>query len=118
MRSRGGREGNAPAGGSGPLRPLRRAPAPLADARTPGSAVPPPRSDAGPVTSRPSALPHPVRARCGSCWCFAEREAGRRRLGGEDTAVVPVVKQNMECVSLLTEHSQMNSIDNSLKISS
>ncbi|XP_057226718.1 small integral membrane protein 19 isoform X1 [Malurus melanocephalus] len=37
---------------------------------------------------------------------------------GQNIAVVPVWKQNMECVSLLTEGSQMNSIYSSLKISS
>ncbi|XP_066042319.1 small integral membrane protein 19 isoform X1 [Chamaea fasciata] len=37
---------------------------------------------------------------------------------GQNIAVLPVWKQNMECVSLLTEGSQMNSIYSSSKISS
>ncbi|KAL9851772.1 small integral membrane protein 19 isoform 1-T1 [Geothlypis trichas] len=37
---------------------------------------------------------------------------------GQSIAVLPVWKQNMECVPLLTEGSQMNSIYSSSKISS
>lgn len=39
-------------------------------------------------------------------------------VAGQNIAVVPVWERNMECVSLLTDGSQMNSIYSSLKISS
>ena len=39
-------------------------------------------------------------------------------VAGQNITVVPVWEQNMECVSLLTKGSQMNSIYSSLKISS